>query len=175
MAPVGPQTETVLSASADTTLFAGANRSTAHGARNVLTVSTSATANHDSTAIPLIAFAGVPQPAWAVLTAVLELRVVTPPTVAQMLLTVIGVNGDPIWTEGAQAARILTFPGPPVAPDGSYPLSHMCLSGTNILTFLRRLHPCRPTLVDPPPPLLNPTTPLLLSPQATSPGSPRRS
>lgn len=101
IAPVGQPTEFYLPATADASLFAGANNSTNYGFSPVITVSTAAGAAHEATAAGLLRFdLPAAQPAAAVVMAVLELTIETPPA-QDMLITVIGVRGDPVWAEGA--------------------------------------------------------------------------
>lgn len=104
MAPVGQQTEVLLSAAADATLFAGANSRSNFGASQSLTVSTANGTAHDATAVALLRFdlAGQQQPPSAVLTAVLELTFQKQPA-ETVLVTVVGVAGNPAWDEGAPA------------------------------------------------------------------------
>ena len=68
--PLGAQTETILPPTSDATLFAGANAHTSFAHTPQLSVGTSATAVHDSTAVSLLRFAlapGMPPPTLALL------------------------------------------------------------------------------------------------------------
>lgn len=107
IAPVGSQTETDLAASADATLFAGAGQNTNHngGSTAALTVCTSATATHDTTAVALLKFSLGSINPLSVLSAVLELTVTAPPA-QDMPLT---VSGAPLASAARRRRRVLAL------------------------------------------------------------------
>lgn len=95
----GTQTQTVLTATADTTLTAGTGATTAGGAATTLSVSTSTTANHATTRVAMMAFA-IPAvtPGRSLTAAVLELTLASAAT-ANMPLSVFGLQCGANWRE----------------------------------------------------------------------------
>jgi len=93
--PLGPQTEAVLPAYADATLFAGANAGASFGHLPVLSVGTSNTARHDDTAVALLLF---PLSTTAPTLAVLELTVASAPAKQNTILLLIATAGR-AWSE----------------------------------------------------------------------------
>lgn len=85
------QMEQLVVAAQDTTLVAGANIANTYGSGTTISVSTSATATHDTTSVAVLQFTVSPALACQTLTAVLQLTVASVPA-SDMLMTVIGVN-----------------------------------------------------------------------------------
>jgi hypothetical protein len=96
--PAGPQAVKAIPASADASLFAGANVFKNYGTLSTLTVATSGSSTHDKTGVAIVQFSLANYSVANV--AILELTVSTAPSSTQ-ILSVIGINpaAPPVWTE----------------------------------------------------------------------------
>ena len=140
IAPLTPQTETVLSATEDATLKAGVNQNTNFGAAPTLSVSTSVTSTHDSTSAAMIKFT-IPAGLTQVVVAVLELTVMTPPT-ADMQMIIVGLdptssaNGGPVsWADATAtwASAVNVFTSTPTSQISSIAQNFLQLASGNVI------------------------------------------